>query len=94
MGDLDTLRALGDELGLTGVDATLAGNAYAKEVRQDEADAQELGIRGVPFFVLDRRLGVSGAQSADVLLRAMEESWKGLPEETPEGSQCGPDGCG
>src|SRR5690606_39748272 len=36
--------------------------AYAAEVREDEREAAQLGARGVPFFVLDRPYGVSGAQ--------------------------------
>jgi predicted DsbA family dithiol-disulfide isomerase len=45
------------------------------EVRADEAEARALGIQGVPFFVLDRRYGVSGAQPADVLLQVLERAW-------------------
>lgn len=41
----------------------LSGDAYTEEVRADERAATELGINGVPFFVLDRRYGVSGAHS-------------------------------
>ncbi|MBT9561021.1 MAG: DsbA family oxidoreductase [Myxococcales bacterium] len=96
MGDLATLNALGTELGLADVEATLASDAYAKDVRRDESDAQELGIRGVPFFVLASRYGVSGAQSPEVLLGALEEAWKGLsddPAAAQDGDVCGPDGC-
>ena len=38
--------------------------------------AARLGIQGVPFFVLDRRYGVSGAQPAEVLLEALERAWE------------------
>lgn len=96
MGDLGTLNALGEEIGLADVEATLASDAFAQDVRRDEADAQALGIRGVPFFVFARRFGVSGAQSPDVLLGALEEAWKGLPDEpaaVQDGTVCGPDGC-
>jgi integrase len=48
---------------------------YTEEVRADERAATELGINGVPFFVLDRRYGVSGAQSPDILLQALEQAW-------------------
>ncbi len=48
---------------------------YTEEVRADERAATELGINGVPFFVLDRRYGVSGAQPADILLQALEQAW-------------------
>jgi predicted DsbA family dithiol-disulfide isomerase len=45
-------------------------------VRADEREAAELGISGVPFFVLDRRYGVSGAQPPDLLLQALEQAWR------------------
>jgi predicted DsbA family dithiol-disulfide isomerase len=44
-------------------------------VRGDEREAARLGISGVPFFVLDRRYGVSGAQPPEVLLGALEQAW-------------------
>ena len=49
--------------------------AFADAVRADEVEARELGITGVPFFVLDRRYGVSGAQPAEVLLGALNQAW-------------------
>jgi predicted DsbA family dithiol-disulfide isomerase len=80
--------------------------AYAAEVRQDEREAQELGATGVPFFVLDRRYGVSGGQPAEVFRQALEEAWStrpqpklasvpGLgPDEIGQSDEvCGPDGC-
>jgi len=51
------------------------GNRYGEAVRTDEQMAMQIGIRGVPFFVLDRRYGVSGAQGADALLGALEQAW-------------------
>jgi len=73
----------------------LDSDRYAAEVRNDEAAARELGINGVPFFVMAERLGVSGAQPADVLLGALERAWSELPrlETVAEGAVCGPDGC-
>ncbi|MDQ1680055.1 MAG: hypothetical protein QOI42_914, partial [Frankiaceae bacterium] len=53
----------------------LAGSGYADEVATDIRDARALGISGVPFFVADRRYGVSGAQPADVLLAMLERAW-------------------
>ena len=57
------------------VQAVLAGNAYADDVAEDEATAHALGATGVPFFVIDRRYGVSGAQPADVLGQALDRAW-------------------
>jgi predicted DsbA family dithiol-disulfide isomerase len=77
IGDPDTLRRLAVEVGLepTEVDRVLAGDAYADAVRADEAEAQALGVTGVPFFVVDRRFGVSGAQSSDLLVDVLTEAW-------------------
>lgn len=49
--------------------------AYADEVRADEREAAELGANGVPFFVLDRKYGVSGAQPAEVFAQALTQAW-------------------
>ncbi len=64
-----------------GLDATLAGDvidgdAYAEEVRQDELQARQLGITGVPFFVFDMALGVSGAQPMETLANALQQAWE------------------
>ncbi|WP_436942815.1 DsbA family oxidoreductase [Streptomyces sp. SudanB66_2053] len=50
-------------------------DAYADDVRADEREAAELGANGVPFFVLDRAYGVSGAQPVEVFTRALEQAW-------------------
>jgi predicted DsbA family dithiol-disulfide isomerase len=76
IGDRETLVRLGIGLGLdeTEVRALLEGDRFAAEVREDEAVAGRIGIHGVPFFVLDRRFGVSGAQPAEILLQAFEHA--------------------
>ncbi len=61
------------------VRAVLGSDRYADAVRADEADARRLGISGVPFFVIDRRYGVSGAQPADLLLAALQQAWDERP---------------
>ncbi|MEV0223500.1 DsbA family oxidoreductase [Streptomyces sp. NPDC050704] len=71
--------------------------AYADEVRADEREAKELGANGVPFFVLDRKYGVSGAQPAEVFAQALEQAWGShsplkLIQEN-DADACGPDGC-
>ncbi|MFD6424707.1 DsbA family oxidoreductase [Streptomyces sp. NPDC060198] len=50
--------------------------AYADEVRADEREASELGANAVPFFVLDRRYGISGGQPSEVFAQALEQAWK------------------
>jgi len=71
--------------------------AYADAVRADEREAAELGANGVPFFVLDRKYGVSGAQPAEVFAQALTQAWG---EHSPlkliddgGAEACGPDGC-
>src|SRR3954452_6798007 len=56
----------------------LRSDRFAEDVREDELLAAQLGIQGVPFFVLDRRYGVSGAQPAEVLLEELERAWSDL----------------
>jgi predicted DsbA family dithiol-disulfide isomerase len=77
ISDPATLVALGAEAGIppAEVRAMLAGDTYAGAVRADERRAAAFGIRGVPFFVIDERFGVSGAQDAAVLLNALEKAW-------------------
>ncbi|GAA5513165.1 hypothetical protein Dcar01_01891 [Deinococcus carri] len=77
LGDPEALVRLGTEAGLAAeeVRAALESGRYAQAVRQDEAQAQALGISGVPFFVLGGKYGVSGAQPAEVLRGALEQVW-------------------
>jgi predicted DsbA family dithiol-disulfide isomerase len=77
IGDHETLVALAVEAGLdeTEVRATLASDRFADDVRRDEQQAMAYGISGVPFFVVDQKYGVSGAQSADVLLQTLNQAW-------------------
>lgn len=69
------LSELAVSAGLDGdeVREVLAGDAYADDVRADEAQAREYGISGVPFFVLDRRAAVAGAQPSEHLLAALRQ---------------------
>ncbi|MFD5639768.1 DsbA family oxidoreductase [Streptomyces sp. NPDC127077] len=73
--------------------------AYADDVRADEREAAELGANGVPFFVLDRTYGVSGAQPAEVFAQALSQAWGERPALTliqdgaGDAEACGPDGC-
>ncbi|WP_037668383.1 DsbA family oxidoreductase [Streptomyces griseus] len=71
--------------------------AYADEVRADEREAAQLGATGVPFFVLDRKYGVSGAQPAEVFAQALTQAWGERPPlkllDEGDADVCGPDGC-
>ena len=77
VGDTATLEQLAADVGLDTdeVRAVLAGDAFADEVRDDERQASALGVSGVPFFVIDRAYGISGAQDPDVILGALERAW-------------------
>ncbi|PSL43806.1 putative DsbA family dithiol-disulfide isomerase [Chitinophaga niastensis] len=101
MSNQQTLLELGAEIGLdkTEVAAVLQSNDYAAAVNEDVNEAQQLGIRGVPFFVLDRKLGVSGAQPVEAFSKALEQAfteWKKtqpvIELETLSGQVCTPDG--
>lgn len=77
IADAPTLVRLAGEAGLDPAEAAavLDSDAYTAEVRADQAEARALGIQGVPFFVLDRKYGVSGAQPAEVLLEVLRQAW-------------------
>ena len=77
IGVWDTLVRLVGEVGVDEAEAreALRLNRFAEEVREDEALAQQFGIQGVPFFVFDRRYGLSGAQPAETMLAALERAW-------------------
>jgi predicted DsbA family dithiol-disulfide isomerase len=68
--------AVGAGLDAALADSVIDSDAYTDEVRQDEQLAQQLGITGVPFFVFDMALAVSGAQSTEVLTSALQQAWE------------------
>ncbi|WP_411136294.1 DsbA family oxidoreductase [Streptomyces sp. C10] len=103
LGDSAVLReiAVGAGLPAEEVSRVLADpGAYAQEVRAEEREAAELGATGVPFFVIDRRYGISGGQPAEVFREALERAYAdgGEPSQ-PAGDEagaapvCGDDGC-
>ena len=77
LDDAETLVRLVAEVGIDADEARamLGTDAYADEVRADERRAQMLGIRGVPFFVIDEKYGVSGAQPSATLREVFEQAW-------------------
>jgi len=79
LADRPTLVRLGTEIGLDAmqVERMLAGDAYTDAVRADEAEAMRLGVRGVPFFLFDGKLGMSGAQTNEVFSRTLRRAWEG-----------------
>ncbi len=77
IGDRDTLAALGEEIGLvpTDVKRMLASDAYADDVRKDLAEAEKLGIDGVPFYLINGKRTVIGAQPPEVFLHELNEAY-------------------
>ena len=73
--DVLTEVAAGAGLDADEVGKVLDGDAYADEVRQDESQARQIGISGVPFFVFDMALGASGAQPAELFASALDQAW-------------------
>ena len=76
ISDRETLVELASSVGLDPdeVRSMLEGDRFADEVREDELTAARFGISGVPFFVFDRRLALSGAQPVEVMLGALEQA--------------------
>ena len=77
IGRRDVLARLADDVGLepAEVEGVLSGDQFGEAVRADEQRARMLGINGVPFFAVDERCGISGAQSSDLLLSALDQAW-------------------
>ena len=88
----EVLKKIAVECGLDGreVEEVLAGDKYSAEVRADELEAARLGIHGVPYFVIGKKYGLSGAQPPEVLLQAINEA---LTDEKFSDMTCDADGC-
>jgi predicted DsbA family dithiol-disulfide isomerase len=100
IADVDTLVEMVEEFGLDGKEArkVLESNDFADVVQEEITEARQVGVRGVPFFVLNRKYGVSGAQQEEYFAEVLETLWK---EEHPletidggdEGAVCTDDSC-
>ena len=78
IADNNTLIALGTSIGLDAdeLKQVLNTDAYADAVKHDIEEAQQLGIRGVPFFVMNDKYAVSGAQPTEVFLQTLEKAFE------------------
>ena len=76
--DAATLVGLGEDIGIpTGEVATmLEGDEFSNNVRRDLYDAQQVGVTGVPFFVLGNKFAVSGAQPPEIFLEALQKAYQ------------------
>ena len=78
IGSHETLVELAAETGLDPAEARemLAGARFADEVRADVMEAGELGADGVPFFLFNRAMSVSGAQPSELFLEVLRSIWE------------------
>lgn len=75
--DHATLLSLAAEAGLdkSAAEKVLGSDAFAEDVKKDIREAEQIGVTGVPFFVINRRYAVSGAQDSQVFLQSLEKAW-------------------
>ncbi len=76
--DHQTLVQLGSEIGMdaTEISTVLSSDEFTDEVNQDIYEAQQVGVRGVPFFVLGEKYAISGAQESSTFLQALNKTWE------------------
>ncbi len=76
--DEETLIKLGEEVGLdrAGIKSTLTDSQFQEEIESDFRESREIGLQGVPFFVIDRKYGISGAQPDAVFDDSLRKAWE------------------
>ncbi|HRO48170.1 DsbA family oxidoreductase [Agriterribacter sp.] len=97
--DKEVLTQTGVAIGLDEkeIKTMLSTDAFAAAVKQDEQEARDIGVSGVPFFVFNDRYAVSGAQSPDTFLQALQQSWLSFEQDrnvelAENGEACSPGG--
>ncbi|OEH92666.1 DsbA family oxidoreductase [Bacillus solimangrovi] len=104
IGNHDTITEIAEQAGLEGKEVrdVLSGSGYEQEVRTEEAQAQQIGVQGVPFFVINEKYAISGAQSTETFAGALNKVWQEENEASPlqslnskgvQGETCSDDGC-
>lgn len=101
LADHDTLLRLGKEIGLDEKELTsvLSSDKYTDTVKEEIMEGRQVGVRGVPFFVLNRKYGVSGAQPQEYFEQVLEQLWEEEKEtlssigDTDKGQQCTDESC-
>lgn len=95
------LLRLGKEIGLSevAIQEVLSSDKFENEVDQDIYESRQVGVKGVPFFVLDRKFGISGAQPDEVFDQTLEKAWNEYEKANPsleiaagDGEACEVDG--
>ncbi len=76
--DHNTIIQLGVDIGMDAseIKQMLESNEYADEVRNDLQEAQQVGVRGVPFFLINRKYAISGAQESSTFLESLNKAWE------------------
>lgn len=82
IADHKTLQSLVKELGLNEEEAlkVLQSEQYKDQVKAEMQESRQIGVQGVPFFVLNRKYGISGAQQKEYFVQALNQIWQ---EENP-----------
>jgi predicted DsbA family dithiol-disulfide isomerase len=103
IGDIETLSSLGQEIGMNPAEIreVLKGNEYKEAVYGEQYFAQSIDIQGVPFFLINEKFGVSGAQPTELFVNALNHSYQKWDEQnskfeidSAEGKVCTPEeGC-
>lgn len=100
--DIEVLKEMATDLGLdaAALELALKEGRYTDAVREDIYEAQQVGVRGVPFFVFNRKYAISGAQDVSVFKQTLENAFAEWQKENVvqpltiiDGQSCGPEGC-
>ena len=99
--DIDVLKDIAERAGLSTeeFEKKVEEGTLNDAVRKDIYEAQQIGVRGVPFFVFDRKYAISGAQPVEAFTQTLEKSlseWQSNPSIqmlNQDGDSCGVDGC-
>ena len=80
VADIDVLVELGEEVGIPGdrVRESLEKGEFTDSIRRDIQESQQIGVRGVPFFVFDNQYAISGAQPLELFVQTMEKCLEGI----------------
>lgn len=79
IADMDVLVDLGEDVGIEAaqVRESLEKDEFTDSIRQDIRESQQIGVRGVPFFVFDNQYAISGAQPVELFVQTMEKCLEG-----------------
>lgn len=102
LGDHETLIGIAEEAGLDReeISIVLQGTTFTEQVRMEEEEAHQIGVQGVPFFVINRKYAVSGAQPKEVFIQGLKKAFdeekksSGFEDLTEDqNAACTDDGC-